>query len=114
MLDESHFKTLVFFKWMELFNILMAELLNYLKMTPKKSLNGDRNAIKFSINEDVKLILMQAVPIYSDGSVVGALVGLWTLILTETVMDIGYGEDGYGYILDGGNYNSTSEQGICV
>ena len=45
---------------------------------------------------------MQAVPIYSDGSVVGALVGLSDgLSLTETVMDIGYGEDGYGYILDG-------------
>ncbi|CUH92804.1 methyl-accepting chemotaxis protein [Herbinix luporum] len=103
MLDESHFKTLGVLQMDGTVQYIDGRTTELSEDDPgRKALNGDRNAIKFSINEDVKLILMQAVPIYSDGSVVGALVGLSDgLSLTETVMDIGYGEDGYGYILDG-------------
>ena len=77
MLDESHFKTLGVLQMDGTVQYIDGRTTELSEDDPgRKALNGDRNAIKFSINEDVKLILMQAVPIYSDGSVVGALVGL--------------------------------------
>lgn len=70
----------------------------------RSALHGDNNAINFS-NSTGEIVLVQAVPIEVNGTIVGAVVGLTDgIALTETVLDMGYGKEGYGYIL---NENGT-------
>lgn len=66
------------------------------------ALNGESHAIYFGIDKDSsELILAQAVPIKSNGQVIGAVVGLQDgTFLSEMVADIKFGEQGFGYLTD--------------
>lgn len=68
-----------------------------------KNLSIGKNVIDFSINPSTKkLVLLQAVPIKKEGKVVGALIGNRDgNALGNMAADIGFGEDGYGFIIDG-------------
>lgn len=67
-----------------------------------RALQREDNAISFTTSKETnQLVLAQAVPIEVKGEIVGAVIGLRDgMDLTKTIMDIGYGEEGYGYILD--------------
>lgn len=69
----------------------------------RKALEGYKYAINFTVSMATdELALLQAAPIYVDGEVVGAVIGVSDgVALTETVLGTGYGQEGYGYILDG-------------
>jgi methyl-accepting chemotaxis protein len=68
----------------------------------RKVLTGNSNAISFGINPESKeLNLIQAIPIKRFGKVVGALVGHRSATaLSKMSEDVGYGEEGYGYIIN--------------
>ncbi|MDF2610207.1 MAG: chemotaxis protein [Lachnospiraceae bacterium] len=68
-----------------------------------KALTVGKSAIDFSINPSTKkLVLLQAVPIKKEGKIVGALIGNRDgNALGNMAADMGYGEEGYGFIIDG-------------
>lgn len=65
-------------------------------------INGGSNGIAFSVDQDQEeLILLQSVPIHVNGEIIGAIVGREDgKLLSELVADIGYKENGFGYITD--------------
>lgn len=64
--------------------------------------NGKESASEFRISQATgELILLQAVPIVNDNKVIGALFGVRDgKALTNLVADIGYGKNGYSYIIN--------------
>ncbi|WP_099469591.1 methyl-accepting chemotaxis protein [Konateibacter massiliensis] len=66
------------------------------------ALNGESNVVSFAVSPSTgELVLVQAVPIKNNGKVVGALLGRRDgSALSKMAEDTGYGENGYGYILD--------------
>lgn len=68
----------------------------------RKALAGDKNAQNFAINPTTnEIVLMYGTPIEKDGKVVGALLGRRDgNALSEIADDTGYGNKGYGYIID--------------
>lgn len=69
----------------------------------QKALSGETNVSDVIISRVTnEIVLMYATPIKKDGNVVGALIGRRDgFTLTEITEDTGYGESGYGYIIDG-------------
>ena len=67
------------------------------------ALEGEKNAYNFGISPATKeVVLIYATPIESDGKVVGALLGRRDgNALSQIADDTGYGEGGYGYIING-------------
>ncbi|NLL77316.1 MAG: methyl-accepting chemotaxis protein [Clostridiales bacterium] len=65
-------------------------------------LNGTESVIDFRIsNVTGSLVLAQAVPIIKDGTVVGGVLGRRDgSSLSKMAEDTGYGENGYGYIIN--------------
>lgn len=72
----------------------------------KKALNGEKNVSDLIVSKVTnEVVLMYAAPIEKDGKVVGALIGRRDgNALSEITDDTGYGESGYGYII---NNNGT-------
>ncbi|AOT73217.1 methyl-accepting chemotaxis protein [Geosporobacter ferrireducens] len=68
----------------------------------RKALEGDKHAHNFGISPSTQdIVLAYAIPIERDGKVVGALLGRRDgNVLSEIADDIGYGDDGYGYIIN--------------
>jgi len=68
----------------------------------KKALNGESNVSDLLISKVTNgIVLMYAVPIEKDGKVIGALIGRRDgNALSEITDDTGYGESGYGYIIN--------------
>lgn len=69
----------------------------------QKALNGE-HAVSDPIVSKVtnEVVLMYAQPIENDGEIVGALVGRRDgNTLSEITDDLGYGESGYGFMIDG-------------
>lgn len=66
-------------------------------------LAGEEKVIDFSASKDTQeLALFLAIPIIKNEQVVGALLGRSNgNTLSEMAADTGYGENGYGYIIDG-------------
>jgi methyl-accepting chemotaxis protein len=69
----------------------------------KKALNGEVNVSDLLVSRVTnKVVLMYAAPIERDGKVVGALIGRRDgNAISETIDDIGYGNEGYSYIING-------------
>lgn len=67
------------------------------------ALKDDAGAINFTVSPATKeLVLVQAVPIEKEGKIVAAVLGRSDgMALSKLVEETGYGEDGYGYIIDG-------------
>ncbi len=72
----------------------------------KKALNGEVNVSDLLISRVTnEIVLMYAAPIEKDGKVIGALIGRRDgNALSEIIDDIGYGDEGYSYII---NSNGT-------
>lgn len=68
-----------------------------------KALEGERNTYSFGVDSLTReIVLTYATPIESDGEVVGALIGRMDgNILSEITDDVGLGQEGYSYIIDG-------------
>ncbi len=68
----------------------------------KKALNGEVNVSDVLISKITnKTVLMYAAPIEKDGKVVGVLIGRKDgNTLSEITDDVGYGKEGYGYIIN--------------
>jgi methyl-accepting chemotaxis protein len=68
----------------------------------RKALEGDKNAYYFGVSQVTKeVVLLFATPIENEGKVVGALLGRREgNTLSEIADDTGYGEKGYGFIID--------------
>lgn len=66
------------------------------------ALNGEENVVNFTISPATgELVLVQAVPIENNGKIVGAVLGRRDgTALSKMAEDTGYGENGYGYIVD--------------
>ncbi|MDF2610208.1 MAG: methyl-accepting chemotaxis sensory transducer [Lachnospiraceae bacterium] len=69
----------------------------------RQALVAGNAAINFGISPSSgELVLVQAVPIKKDGQVVGAILGRRDgEVLSVMADDTGYGEEGFGYIIDG-------------
>jgi len=67
------------------------------------AIKGDKNAFNFSVSPATqKVVMMLVTPIEKDGKIPGAILGTWDgECLSDIVDKIGYGENGYSYILDG-------------
>lgn len=67
------------------------------------SLKGDKNSHNFGVSPaNQQIVLMFATPIEKDGEIVGSVIGSWDGDYLSKVADnTGYGEEGYGYIIDG-------------
>lgn len=72
----------------------------------KKALNGEANISNLIISKVTgEPVIMVAVPIKSNGNVVGALIGRKDAnTLSEIISDMGYGKDGFSFII-----NSTGQ-----
>ncbi len=68
-----------------------------------KAMENKKEAVTFHKDtEDNSLLLIEAVPITNENEVLGVLLGINDgIILSEMVSETGYGEKGYGYIVDG-------------
>lgn len=68
----------------------------------RKALDGNMNAFNFEVNTITKeVVLLFAAPIVKNNEVVGALVGRKEGTSLSNITDeTGYGEEGYGYIID--------------
>ena len=68
----------------------------------KKALSGEINVSNLLISRVTNdLVLMYAAPIKRDGKVVGALIGRGDgNALSNIIQDIGYGSEGYGYMIN--------------
>lgn len=68
-----------------------------------KIFDGDSYAYKFEVSSTHdQSTLVCAVPIEKDGKIVGGLIGQMDgTILSDIIKDIGYGKEGYAYIIDG-------------
>lgn len=64
--------------------------------------NGKNNVVSFSVNSNNdEPILLYATPIKSNGKIVGALLGRKNgSALSTLTKDTGYGDEGYGYIIN--------------
>jgi methyl-accepting chemotaxis protein len=69
----------------------------------RQALMSGNAAINFGISPSSgELVLVQAVPIKKNGQIVGAILGRRNgEALSEMADDTGYGEEGFGYIIDG-------------
>lgn len=69
----------------------------------RKALDGDDAAIDFTISQETgELALLQAIPIKDNNRVVGAILGHSDgKALSDMAADVGYGTEGYGYMVDG-------------
>ena len=67
-----------------------------------KTMENRTEAVSFYMNpDDNSLFLMESVPIIKGNEVLGVLIGVNDgIILSEMVSETGYGEEGYGYIVD--------------
>jgi len=67
------------------------------------AIKGDKNAYNFSLSPATqKVVMMLVAPIEKDGKILGAILGTWDgMYLSDIVDKIGYGENGYSYILNG-------------
>ncbi|WP_426350218.1 methyl-accepting chemotaxis protein [Alloiococcus sp. CFN-8] len=67
-----------------------------------KSFESKSEAISFQVNsDDESIIFMESVPIVNGNEILGVLIGINDgIILSEMVAETGYGEEGYGYIVD--------------
>jgi len=68
----------------------------------KKALNGESNVSDLLVSRVTnEVVLMYAAPIKRDGKVVGVLIGRRDgNALSDIMRDVGYGNDGYGYIIN--------------
>lgn len=68
----------------------------------KKALNGEANVSDLIVSRVTNgVVLMYAAPIEKDGKVVGALIGRRDgNALSDIAKDTGYGNDGYGYMIN--------------
>lgn len=69
----------------------------------RKALEGDMNSVNFvSSTSDNELLLMYSTPIKKNGNIVGALIGCSDgYALSEITDEMGYGKEGYSYIING-------------
>lgn len=67
-----------------------------------KALNGEKNVSDVLMNLATNdVVLMYAVPIVSDGEILGALVGIRDGDAVSEITDkVGFGESGYGYMIN--------------
>lgn len=67
-----------------------------------KALEGDRNAYNFGVSQATgEIVLIYSMPIKQNGEIVAAIIGRRDgNSLSEITDDTGYGEEGYGYIID--------------
>lgn len=84
----------------------------------KKAFQGEANFTNFILDETINdVVLIFATPIsQDDGKIVGVLVGRNTVDdLSETILDMGYGEEGYAYMVDkDGTMQIHTDKGMVV